>query len=140
MFIIDNETGVISLSSSLDRENYDLFTLIVSARDQGDPISLSTSVTKYNLTLSLTHSLTHTNTHTLSHQVSVTINISDANDNHPLFTIPDGGYDVSLSENSPLGSEVITVVATDRDSGLHSQITYFLSDVSVPFQIMNPEV
>ena len=70
----------------------------------------------------------------------VTVNVSDANDNHPVFTIPPGGYASSLYEDSPLGSEVITVVATDRDLALHSQITYSLSDPSVPFQIHNPEV
>lgn len=70
----------------------------------------------------------------------MTVNVSDANDNHPIFTIPPGGYASSLYEDSPLGSEVITVVATDRDLALHSQITYSLSDSSVPFQIHNPEV
>ena len=66
--------------------------------------------------------------------------MSDANDNHPIFTIPSGGYTATLSEDSPVGSEVITVVATDRDLALHSQITYFLRDTSVPFRIQNPEV
>ena len=71
----------------------------------------------------------------------MTVNVSDANDNHPVFTIPPGGYTSTLSEDSSLGSEVVTVVATDRDLGLHSQITYSLRDPSsVPFQIQDPEV
>ena len=70
----------------------------------------------------------------------VIVNVSDANDNHPVFTIPPGGYASSLSEDSPLGSEVITVVATDRDLALNSHITYSLREPSGPFQIQNPEV
>ena len=43
VFVIDNQTGVIYLSSPLDREIHDSFSLFVSARDQGTP-SLSSSV------------------------------------------------------------------------------------------------
>ena len=68
------------------------------------------------------------------------VNVTDVNDNHPVFSIPVGGYLASLAENTTVGSEVITVVATDRDSGLHSQITYSLGDPSVPFQIQDSEV
>ena len=54
VFVIDNQTGVISLSSPLDRETHDSFSLSVSARDQGTP-SLSSPV-----------SHTHRHTHQLA--------------------------------------------------------------------------
>ena len=126
---------MISLSSPLDRETHSSFSLTVSATDQGTP--------RLSTTVSHTHSESIPLTYpSLPHmlQVMVTINVTDVNDNHPIFNIPTGGYVASLPEDSPPGSEVITVVATDRDSGLHSQITYSLADNSVPFQIQDPAV
>lgn len=73
-------------------------------------------------------------------QVSVVVNVTDVNDNHPVFSIPSGGFVANVSENIPIGSEVITVVATDRDQGTDAEITYSLSDSSVPFQIQDPMV
>ena len=51
VFTMDSQTGVLSLSSPLDRETHNFFTLSVSARDRGTP-SLSSSV-------SSTHRHTH---------------------------------------------------------------------------------
>ena len=131
VFEIDNQRGVLSLLTTLDRESHAFFSLIISARDQGTP-SLSASVSPAH-----PHTLTPSHPH---NQVVVSVNVSDANDNHPIFSIPPGGYSARLSEDSPPGSEVVTVVATDRDSGIHSQITYSLRDPSVPFRIQNPAV
>ena len=139
VFEIDNQRGVLSLLTTLDRESHAFFSLIISARDQGTP-SLSASVSPthpHTLTPSHPHTLTPSHPH---NQVVVSVNVSDANDNHPIFSIPPGGYSARLSEDSPPGSEVVTVVATDRDSGIHSQITYSLRDPSVPFRIQNPAV
>lgn len=67
------------------------------------------------------------------------INVTDVNDNHPVFIIPSGGYNATVSEDISPGSEVITVIATDRDTGA-SQINYSFSNSSVPFQFEDPTI
>ena len=42
------------------------------------------------------------------------MNIVDVNDNAPIFG---GPYSKSISEGARVGANVITVMATDRDSG-----------------------
>lgn len=70
----------------------------------------------------------------------VLVNITDSNDNHPIFNVPAGGYMASLPENASIGREVITVDATDVDLGLHMEIRYSLNSSDVPFQISDPTV
>uniref|UniRef100_A0AAY4EM86 Protocadherin-16 n=1 Tax=Denticeps clupeoides TaxID=299321 RepID=A0AAY4EM86_9TELE len=55
---------------------------------------------------------------------NLTILVEDVNDNVPVFT--QDLYQVTLPEHSPPGSPVITVTATDRDSGDNGRITYRL--------------
>lgn len=52
----------------------------------------------------------------------VKITISDVNDNKPLFDKPT--YSASIDEDAPTGSSVVTVFATDADTGNNSEITY----------------
>ena len=72
--------------------------------------------------------------------------VADTNDNRPIFSIPPGGYEMAVLENVTVGSEVITVVATDLDQGPNQVITYSLltntsdADVLVPFEIPDPTV
>ena len=72
------------------------------------------------------------------------VNVTDINDNRPIFSIPPGGYETTLPENVTVGSEVITVLATDIDQGPNQVITYSIltniSDVSIPFSIPDPRV
>ena len=72
------------------------------------------------------------------------VNVTDSNDNRPIFSIPPGGYEVTISENVTVGSDVITVIATDLDQGPNQIITYSIlaniSDVPVPFSISDPTV
>ena len=70
----------------------------------------------------------------------VLMNITDSNDNHPIFNVPTGGYVASLPENASIGREVITVHATDLDLGLHMEISYSINSSDVPFQISDPTV
>ena len=76
-------------------------------------------------------------------QVMLTINVTDVNDNRPVFNIPPGGYQSSVSEDAFVGDEVITVVAMDLDSS-NQFITYAIdtnvTGVSVPFTILDPTV
>lgn len=72
-------------------------------------------------------------------------NVTDANDNRPVFTVPSGGYVATVPENATVGSEVITVMATDLDLGIHQTVTYsLLSNITtatnVPFEINDPSV
>nr|XP_015817127.2 protocadherin-16 [Nothobranchius furzeri] len=55
-------------------------------------------------------------------EANITIVVEDINDNAPVFT--HDLYQVTLPEQTPPGSAVITVTATDRDSGDNGRITY----------------
>ncbi|XP_043928153.1 protocadherin-16 [Protopterus annectens] len=53
---------------------------------------------------------------------NLTIVVEDINDNPPVFS--QDLYQVSLLEHTPVGSPVVTVTATDRDSGNYGMVTY----------------
>ncbi|TNN75084.1 Protocadherin-16 [Liparis tanakae] len=55
-------------------------------------------------------------------EANITVLVDDVNDNAPIFT--QDLYQVTVSEHLPAGSAVITVTATDRDSGENGKITY----------------
>ncbi|MGH0161648.1 UNVERIFIED_CONTAM: hypothetical protein FKN15_041318 [Acipenser sinensis] len=55
-------------------------------------------------------------------EANLTVLVEDVNDNAPAFT--QDLYQVTLPEHSPPGSSVVTVTATDRDSGGNGKITY----------------
>ncbi|KAM8897984.1 protocadherin-16 [Spinachia spinachia] len=55
-------------------------------------------------------------------EANITILVEDINDNAPAFT--HDLYQVTLPEHTPPGSIVVTVTATDRDSGENGKITY----------------
>uniref|UniRef100_A0A3Q4H2E3 Protocadherin-16 n=1 Tax=Neolamprologus brichardi TaxID=32507 RepID=A0A3Q4H2E3_NEOBR len=71
--------------------------------------------TWYTLTVRATDSQHQT-------EANITILVEDINDNAPAFT--HDLYQVTLPEHTPPGSAVITVTATDRDSGENGRITY----------------
>ena len=101
IFAIDNITGEIYLANSLDFENPSmrLFDLTVTVSDQGFP-SLNTTV-------------------------SFQIQVTDANDNSPVF--PDGPLTVSVDEN--LSAQVGPQFnATDADTGVNARIIFSISE------------
>ncbi|XP_069563501.1 protocadherin-16-like [Brachyistius frenatus] len=55
-------------------------------------------------------------------EANLTVLVDDVNDNAPTFT--HDLYQVTVSEHLPAGSAVITLTATDRDSGENGKITY----------------
>ncbi|KAI4894375.1 hypothetical protein NFI96_017390, partial [Prochilodus magdalenae] len=55
-------------------------------------------------------------------EANLTVLVEDVNDNVPAFT--QDLYQVTLPEHSPPGSPVVTVTATDRDSGDNGKVTY----------------
>ncbi|XP_061755306.1 protocadherin-16-like [Nerophis ophidion] len=55
-------------------------------------------------------------------EANITIVVEDVNDNAPTFT--QDLYQVTLPEHTPAGSVVVTVTATDGDSGENGRISY----------------
>ncbi|KAG5284012.1 hypothetical protein AALO_G00021980 [Alosa alosa] len=55
-------------------------------------------------------------------EANLTILVEDVNDNVPTFS--QDLYQVTLPEHSPPGSPIVTVTATDRDSGENGKVTY----------------
>uniref|UniRef100_A0A8D0HKP3 Cadherin domain-containing protein n=1 Tax=Sphenodon punctatus TaxID=8508 RepID=A0A8D0HKP3_SPHPU len=84
------------LEKPLDREEKSVHDLILTATDGGDPVLSGTS--------------------------RIRVIVLDANDNAPVFT--QTIYKVSVPENAPIGSLLLTVSATDHDEGIYSEITY----------------
>ncbi|XP_019645840.1 PREDICTED: protocadherin Fat 4-like [Branchiostoma belcheri] len=101
-FTVDNTTGVISTSGGLDRETVSSYTFLVTVRDRGTP--------------------------QFSDQATVTVSVLDLNDNTPNFTQP--SYSVTIEENLSQGTSILTVSATDEDSGTNADITYSISSSS----------
>ena len=95
-FHLNNRTGAITLSSSLDYEETERYAFDVTATDGGQP--------------------------TLSGTARVQISVLDVNDNFPIFEQHSNAR--SISENESPGMTVTTVTATDADSGSNSDIRY----------------
>uniref|UniRef100_A0A8B9GNH0 Cadherin domain-containing protein n=1 Tax=Astyanax mexicanus TaxID=7994 RepID=A0A8B9GNH0_ASTMX len=91
------------LDKELDRELEKEVTLTLTAVDGGTPPRSGT--------------------------VTIHVTVLDANDNAPVFT-KSSVYKVSLPENSPLGTLVATVSATDADEGVNGEVVYEFSHVS----------
>ncbi|KAB0365591.1 hypothetical protein FD754_009747 [Muntiacus muntjak] len=104
-FSLDVRSGVdgnkypeLVLGRALDREEEAVHYLVLKALDGGDPIRSGTS--------------------------RIRVTVLDVNDNAPVFTQPE--YRVSVPENTPIGTRILTVTATDADEGYNAQVTYFL--------------
>ncbi|KAK6636220.1 hypothetical protein RUM43_009878 [Polyplax serrata] len=90
VFNLNPQSGVFTLTARLDYEEVQHYIFVVQAQDMGKP-SLSSTVTVY-------------------------FNIVDLNDNAPLFDPM--SYNNEVFENVTIGTNVVTVSATDLDSGL----------------------
>ena len=102
-FAINPTSGAITTLLSLDAEEFREYHLTVVARDNdGDSPRNATS--------------------------SVTIEVSDINDNAPVFERL--GSTVSIPESLPPGSLVLTVRATDADTGTNANIEYLITSIS----------
>uniref|UniRef100_A0A8D1G266 Cadherin domain-containing protein n=1 Tax=Sus scrofa TaxID=9823 RepID=A0A8D1G266_PIG len=107
-FQIDPHDGRICVSQDIDRErDPDTYDLLVKAKDGGG----------------------------LSAQAFVRVELEDVNDNEPVFN--PSVYVTSISGHSQPGTEIVSVVATDRDSGVYGTVAYELvqGDVSSLFTI-----
>uniref|UniRef100_A0A3P8T3C7 Cadherin domain-containing protein n=1 Tax=Amphiprion percula TaxID=161767 RepID=A0A3P8T3C7_AMPPE len=89
--------------SELDRERASEYNITVTCSDEGVP-SLSSSVT-------------------------LTLQISDVNDNEPVFER--SSYEAYIVENNTPGVSIFTVRATDADWNQNARVSYILEDSSV---------
>uniref|UniRef100_A0AAY5EJ60 Cadherin domain-containing protein n=1 Tax=Electrophorus electricus TaxID=8005 RepID=A0AAY5EJ60_ELEEL len=87
------------MKKSLDREEQSIHNLILTAVDGGVPARSGTA--------------------------SIIVRVLDTNDNAPQFD--KDSYTIYLIENSPIGSLVVKLNATDRDEGTNSDIIYSYS-------------
>ncbi|PIO62416.1 cadherin domain protein, partial [Teladorsagia circumcincta] len=85
-FSIDPESGIIRTTTSLDRERTAQYVLQVTAADQGNP--------------------------PLSSSTEIMVVVKDVNDNAPEF--PKEEYNLTLSEETPRGSQIIVLKAEDK--------------------------
>ncbi len=90
------------LEKELDREQQKEIDMILTATDGGSPQRSGTAV--------------------------IHITVLDANDNVPVFS--ESVYKVTLAENTPPGTEIIKVTATDADEGPNGEVTYEFSRIS----------
>ncbi|KAM9740579.1 protocadherin gamma-A10-like isoform 24-T24 [Menidia menidia] len=87
------------LQKPLDREQEERISLILTALDGGQP--------------------------RMSGTMQITVNVLDVNDNAPVFT--KSVYKATLTENSPRGTSIITVTASDKDRDSNGEISYSFS-------------
>ncbi|XP_049685678.1 protocadherin gamma-B5-like isoform X1 [Accipiter gentilis] len=89
------------LERALDREKQSSFQLVLTAVDGGDPVRSGT--------------------------VQVHVNVTDLNDNAPVFNRT--AYEARVRENLPEGSLVLRVWATDADAGSNGRVSYSFGNV-----------
>uniref|UniRef100_A0A8C9XCR9 Protocadherin-16 n=1 Tax=Sander lucioperca TaxID=283035 RepID=A0A8C9XCR9_SANLU len=95
LFQIHPQTGELCVSQDIDRDSgQTVYDILIKAEDPGG----------------------------LSAQTYVHIEVEDRNDNAPVFN-PDE-YTMSISSHTQPGTEILNVIATDRDSGRFGQVTY----------------
>ncbi|GCB85674.1 hypothetical protein scyTo_0026323, partial [Scyliorhinus torazame] len=99
---VDDGTKIVQLllEKPLDRERQSSFQLMLTATDGGSPPR--------------------------SGSARILITVLDSNDNAPTFAREI--YKVSLIENSPRGTLVVSVHATDLDEGSNAEVTYCFSN------------
>ncbi|XP_003376814.1 putative cadherin domain protein [Trichinella spiralis] len=102
LFSIDENSGVLSVTEPLDREQQHEYSIVVLAEDCAQ----------------------ETGAKSLSAQCSVLLTVLDINDNAPEFT--ELVYKAEIAENARLGDRVVTVKAFSRDVGLNGEIVYQL--------------
>ncbi|XP_067890511.1 protocadherin Fat 4-like [Heterodontus francisci] len=110
-FTIGNTTGLLTLVRSLDFEMDSVYSLQIYGQD-GGWISKTGSV-------------------------NVVIRVEDVNDNPPAFC--GNVFFATVAENSPCGTTVFKVNATDNDSGIHAEINYAIEDGHPEVFFINPQ-
>uniref|UniRef100_A0A452Q9M9 Protocadherin gamma subfamily A, 7 n=1 Tax=Ursus americanus TaxID=9643 RepID=A0A452Q9M9_URSAM len=84
------------LERVLDREEEAVHHLLLTASDGGNP--------------------------PLSQTAHIQVTVVDVNDHAPVFSLPQ--YQVTVPENVPVGTRLLTVHAVDLDEGVNGEVTY----------------
>ncbi|XP_077575304.1 LOW QUALITY PROTEIN: protocadherin-10a [Stigmatopora nigra] len=99
-----NKFAELVLEKPLDREQQAVHRYVLTAVDGGNPQRTGTAL--------------------------LVVKVLDSNDNAPTFD--QSVYTVSLRENSPMGTQVIQLNATDVDEGQNGEIIYSFSNHNTP--------
>ena len=108
-FQINMTTGVVSIMSALDREVTQDYMLNITACDQGTPEKCTSILGR--------------------------VIVLDQNDNPPVFM--KSAFSFFFPENTRNGTSVVTLNATDLDSGIYGRVTYILETKTEHFSL-NP--
>lgn len=100
-FQINHGTGIVQIKKQIDYEKTKELNFTVVASDAGVP--------------------------QLNASALVLVNIVNINDNDPVFTAKE--YSAAINENSPNGTFVVAVRATDKDAEEYGEVTYTLVGV-----------
>ena len=99
---MDSEQGVVTTKMKLDRESIDLhYFRVISINSKNSQMSATTTLQ---------------------------INVLDINDHSPIFERLE--YEATVPEGIHIGSSVITVKASDKDTGKNSLIEYSMQSVN----------
>uniref|UniRef100_H0UU70 Cadherin 19 n=1 Tax=Cavia porcellus TaxID=10141 RepID=H0UU70_CAVPO len=110
-FSVEPTTGIIRISSKMDRELQEEYWIIIQAKDM---------IGQHGA---------------LSGTASVLIKLSDINDNKPIFK--DSFYRLTVSESAPMGTTIGRITAYDNDIGENAEMEYFIEgDDSQTFDII----
>ncbi|XP_060602144.1 cadherin-23-like isoform X2 [Ruditapes philippinarum] len=99
-FSVDLFDGTVRVATALDFETTPQYTLVIEVQDTEQQSTADTRTATMTLT----------------------IDITDENDETPTFT--SNTYSTNVNENVATSSSVLTVIATDSDSGSNGAITY----------------
>ncbi|XP_073342602.1 protocadherin alpha-8-like [Pagrus major] len=97
----DGKIPILVVQKSLDRETAGSHSLVLTALDGGKPPKTG--------------------------EMDIKVNVLDINDNAPVFS--KDVYSVTLNENSPVGTTVIQVNATDLDEGPNREVIYSFNSI-----------
>lgn len=101
-FLLDAESGLVRfVRGTLNRERRASYDSLIRATDHGLPTPLHTDAI-------------------------LTVTVLDANDFNPVFD--PNRYSVSVPEMAPIGTPVLTLRATDADSGTNANLIYSIAD------------
>lgn len=102
MFKVDTRTGIVTTTTTLDREQMDVHYFRVVATDDSFPPRSGTT--------------------------TLQVNVLDCNDHGPTFEAVT--IDASIREGATVGSSIITLRATDKDIGKNAEIEYAIQSVN----------
>ncbi|EPY88630.1 FAT tumor suppressor 2, partial [Camelus ferus] len=106
-FDIELETGLLTIAAPLDYEATSFYILNVTVYDLGTPQKSSWKL--------------------------LTVNVKDWNDNAPRF--PPGGYQVTISEDTEVGTTIAELKAKDADSEDNGRVRYTLLSPTEKFSL-----